>query len=192
MKRSKLRRYVIYCLVLIQAVIQLCFFIIGMNFRSESSMMSSVLLGILTKVQVTNDFQNFIWAFSNNISILFIIFWISYWTFGVMGCICCINLSFVLGTIMQLAIAMNSLSAISFVAFEFLATLIITLTSFKFRIDKFDFTKMCEKESIVPEDISCKVWKQKHHKKIIMTFLCISIILLVAAVLETYVLKSIQ
>lgn len=95
MEINKVKR--IYYLSAAQVVLQIIFLIWGFNFKSDSSEVSSTILGMVSKVQSTNDIQNFVWLFTHNLTIMFIVFWVSYLSFGIIGTLWSINNAFMIG-----------------------------------------------------------------------------------------------
>ena len=92
----------IYLINLVQILIIIVFFIIGFNFKPDGNTISSTVLSMLTKVQTTDSLQNFIWLFTHNLMINFVIFWISYFSFGVIGTLWCISNTFMIGLLTKL------------------------------------------------------------------------------------------
>ena len=80
----------------VHLLIQMACIVPVLLFKPNDNMIPSTLLEIVTKVQTTNSFQNFVWCFTNNFAILFIIFWVNYWTWGTVGTIWCISSAFIL------------------------------------------------------------------------------------------------
>ncbi len=173
----------IYLISLTQIALQIMFFIWGINFKSDSNTISANILGMLTKIQTTNNLQNFIWCFTSNFAVLFIVFWISYWTFGVIGTLWSIDSSFALGSMVKVSLILNSWLSICFVFLEFIASIIAVTASTYFRIEKFKI-----KDASIENEIS-KTIKKKQEKRISFTLVMIVFILLIAAILETIVLS---
>ncbi|MDR1627179.1 MAG: stage II sporulation protein M [Oscillospiraceae bacterium] len=149
-----------------QLIIVGAFFIWGIFFRAESnSILPSNVLGMLTKVQTTSNWQNFLWCFSNNLAVLFIIFWLNYWTFGAVGTIWCANSAFTLGALIKFSIISKLWLSVIFMLLELVASVLMMIASMR---QKFE----------------------KNYKKMLIYFLIIAVTLLVAAILETIVLKN--
>ncbi len=182
----------IYLIGLLQLIFEISFFIWGIYFKSNSNIISSNFLEVLTKVQTTNDLQNFIWCFTNNLVVLFIIFWLSYWTFGIIGTLWCANSSFMLGSIIKLSIGIGSWISVIFILLELSASIIMILFSTYFRFEKSKFKKFCKKNYINMNDEICKTVKKKREKNILIILSLIATILLIAAILETFALSLIK
>lgn len=180
----------VYYFIVFQLFLNTLFLIWGFYFKSDNNTISSSILGIVTKVQCTNDFQNFIWLFSHNLTIMFLSFWLSYFTFGVIGTIWSINNAFMLGALTKIyrSILNNGWLSITFMAIEFVATLIITFSSTYFRSEK-TYLKKFNNESIYSRDYMIK--KKAYEKNILRIFMIVAILLLISAILETLVLHSI-
>lgn len=157
----------------IHLLIQIAFVVIGFCFKSNDNVIPSTLLEIVTKVQTTNSFQNFIWCFTNNFAILFIVFWINYWTFGVVGTIWCTSSAFILGSVIKVSMTLNLWIVPIFVSLELIASIIILLSSTYYRFEK-------------------SVGKEKRQRGTIITLGIVALILVIAAVLETIVLNSMR
>ncbi len=157
---------------LVQLIFQVVLFIFGFNFEPNSDSISSNFLEILTKVQITNSFQNFIWCFTNNLAVLFIVFWLSYWSWGILGTLWCANSSFVMGKLIKLSLVINSWISICFILLELIASWVVIVSSTYFRIDK------CLKVEL-------------REKYILRIMGIIAIILILAAFLETLALNLI-
>lgn len=185
--RSKKIKYVLIA----QLVFQIVCLILGFNFKSDTNVVSSSILGMITKVQCTNNLQNFIWVFTHNLAMMFIIFWISYFTFGIIGTFWCINNSFMIGTLTKSYFAIMGNSAwlsFLFMALELIAAILVTLSSTYFKLEKYNFKKTFKNK--VDFDEIYKIEKKKHEKNILYVFAVVAIVLLTAAILETIVLSS--
>lgn len=169
---------------LVQILIIIVFFIIGFNFKPDGNTISSTVLSMLTKVQTTDSLQNFIWLFTHNLMINFVIFWISYFSFGVIGTLWCISNTFMLGllTKLYLTIIDNVWLALLFMSLEFIAATLVMVSSTSFRIEKFKLSRS-------DENYTNK--KKKLERNILYVFGMVAIILLIAAIIETIVLSSI-
>ncbi|MDR2074526.1 MAG: hypothetical protein LBP36_04140 [Oscillospiraceae bacterium] len=148
-----------------QLAVVTVFFVWGILFRAESNgVLPSNVLGMLTKVQTTSDWQNFLWCFSNNLAVLFIIFWLNYWTYGILGGLWCANSAFTLGALIKFSIISKLWLSVIFMLLELSSSVFMMISS--------TFLKF-----------------KKDYKKTLISFLIIAIILFVAAILETIVLK---
>lgn len=170
-----------------QILIIITFFIIGFTFKSDNNAVSSTMLGMLTKVQSTNNLQNFAWLFTHNLTLMFVVFWISYFSFGSIGTLWCINNSFMIGALAKIYLTIfdNAWLSILFMALELVAGIIVMTSSTYFRLEKRKLKKAFEKKS--NEYIE---QKKKQDKKILYVFALIATLLLIAAILETLVLSS--
>lgn len=177
---------------LVQILIIIVFFIIGFNFKPDGNTISSTVLSMLTKVQTTDSLQNFIWLFTHNLMINFVIFWISYFSFGVIGTLWCISNTFMLGllTKLYLTIIDNVWLALLFMSLEFIAAIITMVSSTSFRIEKFKLKKTF-KYSLSGFDENYTSKKKKLERNILYVFGMVAVILFVAAILETVVLGTI-
>lgn len=170
MKKCNFKK--IYIVGLIQLIFQVVFFVLGFNFKPNSDNISSNFLEVLTKVQTTNSFQNFIWCFTNNLAVLFIVFWLSYWSWGILGTLWCANSSVIMGKLIKLSLMINSWISICFILIELIASWAVMVSSTYFRIDK------CLKSEL-------------REKYILRVMGIITIILILAALLETLALNLI-
>ena len=116
---NKIKFKKVYLISLLQLIFQITFFVWGIYFESNSDVIPSNFLEILTKVQTTNALQNFIWCFTNNVAVLFIVFWLSYWTFGIIGTLWCANSSFMLAAMIKLSLGIGSWISVCFMLLEF-------------------------------------------------------------------------
>lgn len=157
----------------IHLLIQMACVIMGFLFKSNDNVVPSTLLEIVTKVQTTNSFQNFVWCFTNNFAILFIVFWVNYWTWGIVGTIWSSSSAFVLGSVIKVSMTLNLWIVPIFISLELIASIIILISSTYYRLEK-------------------NIEKGKRQKGIIITLTVVSLILLIAAILETIVLNSMQ
>ena len=183
MNKNKFKK--IYWISLAQIIIQIACFIWGIYFVSNSDIMPTNFLEMLTKIQTTNNWQNFIWCLTNNLSVLFIVFWLSYWTFGVAGTLWCANSAFMLGAMIKLSVTINSWISVSFMLLELTASIIVMVSSTYFMFDK------NSKKNYIYE-YEYEMEKKKREKNILFFLLITAGILLVAAILETIALSSIQ
>ena len=175
-----------------QVVLQIILLIWGFNFKSDSNEVSSTILGMVSKVQSTNDIQNFVWLFTHNLTIMFIVFWVSYLSFGIIGTLWCINNAFMLGALAKVYLIFidNSWLAILFMSLEFIAAAVVMVSSTYFRIEKYKLKKTF-KNSLSGFDEKYISIKKKLEKNILYVFAVLAITLFVAAILETVVLGSI-
>lgn len=192
MRKVKLEEVcIIICLF--QILLQIVFLIWGVNFESNSNVINTNFLNLLTKVQTNSPLQNFAWCFSNNLIVMFIIFWINYWTFGILGTLWCANSSFMLGSLIKYSLVINSWLSICFILLELIDSLIIISTSTYFRFERFKFKKFCKENNNVSnvniEDEKRNAFKEKTRKNILVTFAIVACVLLIAAMLETVVLS---
>ncbi len=190
-KKLKLDKIGIHIVYLLFILLQIVFLIFGFVSKFDSHVMGTNFLGLLTKIQTTGSFQNFIWCFTNNFTVLFIIFWLSYWSFGAVGILWCVNSSYVLGVVLRFSWDINSPMAISFILLEFASSVIIVATSMYFRFVKHQFAKFCETNYIGKDNPIYRTWKNKREKNILITLGAVAIILLIAAILEMIVIASI-
>ncbi len=181
----------LHYLLTAQLILQIVFLIFGFNFKSDANAVSSSILGMITKVQCTNNLQNFAWAFTHNLTMMFIIFWLSYFSFGIIGTLWCINNSFMIGALAKvyfLVIDNNVWLSILFMALELIAAILVTLSSTYFRLEKHNFKKAFKNK--IGSDEIYKIKKKKHEKNILHVFAVVAIVLLIAAIFETIVLSS--
>lgn len=190
MRKTKLKK--VYTICLFQILLQIVFLVLGFNFKSDTNVINANFLSMLTKVQTTGHLKNFVWCLTNNIIVLFIIFWLSYWTFGIFGTVWCANSSFVLGSLIEYSLAMNSWLSICFILLELLDSMVIVLASTYFRFEKFKFKKFCKKNHIDISDEKYKLGNKKQENKILITLATVAAILLTAATLETIALSQIK
>lgn len=181
----------VYLINLTQFVLQVIFFIWGVCFRSDSSDIPANILGMLSKIQTTSNFQNFVWCFTNNFSVLFIVFWLSYWTFGIIGTLWCANSSFALGAMIKFSFVLHSWISLCFILLELIASIFTVMASTYFRIEKFKFKNFCEKNQININDEKCKIIERKQEKNMLITVVTVVFVLLIAAILETIALSVI-
>lgn len=182
----------VYSLLLVQLILQIISLILGFNFKSNSNSISSIMLGMITKVQGTNSFQNFIWAFTQNLTIMFLVFWVSYFSFGIIGTLWCINNSFMLGSLAKVyfdIIHSDVWLSILFMALELIAAIAVTFSSTYFRFEKYNFKKAFKNH--INFDEFYMMEKKKREKNILYVFATVAAIILAAAILETIVLGSI-
>ena len=186
MEINKVKR--IYYFSAAQAALQIMFLFWGFNFKSDSSEISSTILGMVSKVQSTNDIQNFIWLFTQNIVVMFVLFWVSYFSFGVIGTIWCINNTFMLGALAKVYLLVVDYAwlALVFMALELISTTIVMISSTKFRYERSKAKKI-----FAGNDEMYKKTKKQQEKSILVVFAVIAGLLLIAAVLETIVLGTI-
>lgn len=173
MLKKMIRSNKIKLILGIHLLIQMAFVVLGFFFKSNDNVIPTTLLEVVTKVQTTNSFQNFVWCFTNNFAILFIIFWVNYWTWGTLGTIWCTSSSFILGSVIKVSIALNLWMVPIFVSLELIASIIILMSSTYYRFEK-------------------NLEKEKRQRGIIITLTVVSLILLIAAILETIVLNSMR
>lgn len=169
---NKIKIKVIHIICFFQLILQITFLIFGICFKSDSNVLDTNFLSLLTKVQSTNTLQSFFWCFTNNIAVLYAIFWFNYWSFGVIGSVWCIGSCFMLGAVIEFAVIYNSWIAIFFIILELLASMIIILSSTYFRFEKFE--------------------KKDRQRYILTVLFIVAVILLIAAVLETNALSLIR
>lgn len=190
MEINKVKR--IYYFSAAQVVLQIMFLIWGFNFKSDSSEISSTILGMISKVQSTNDIQNFVWLFTHNLTIMFIVFWVSYLSFGIIGTLWSINNAFMLGALAKVYLMFidNAWLALLFMSLEFIAATLVMVSSTKFRIEK---SKLKDKfkYSLSGFDENYISIKKKLERNILHVFGIVVIILFVAAIFETVVLGTI-
>lgn len=190
-KKLELRKVGIQILYLLFVLSQILFLIFGFVSRFDSHVISTNFLGLLTKIQTTSSFQNFVWCFTNNFFVLFIIFWISYWSFGLVGVLWCTNSSYVLGVVLAFSCDIHSLVAIIFVLLEFACSVVIVEASIYFRFSKYKFSKFCEINYIDKDNPIYQTWKSKQDKNVLITLGVVASILLIAAILEMTTIDSI-
>lgn len=190
MDRKKVKY--IYYIIGAQLILQIIFLFWGFNFKSDSNVISSTVLGMVSKVQTTTDLENFVWLFTHNFVIMFLIFWVSYVSFGVIGTFWCINNTFMLGVLtkLYLTIINNAWLTLLFMSLELIATTLVMISSTTFRIEKHKLKKTF-KCKLTGFDEKYIKEKQKIEKNILFVFGVIAVILLVAAIIETVVLSSI-
>lgn len=189
MEINKVKR--IYYFSTVQVVLQIMFLILGFNFKSDSSEISSTILGMVSKVQTTNDIQNFIWLFTHNLTIMFVVFWVSYLSFGVIGTLWSINNAFMIGALAKvyLTFVNNVWLTLLFMSLEFIAAAVVMVSSTNYRIEKSKLKKAYKKNPYGSEEEFIS-GKKKLEKLMLYVFGIVAGILLVAAVLETIVLSS--
>lgn len=181
MKKIKVNKI---CLVnLIQVLVIFISFIVGFNFKisPNANTMPSTVLAMLTKVLTTNDIQNFFWLFAHNLTIMFAVFWVSYFSFGVVGTLWCVSNVFVAGILTKVYLTIiNPLWLIILITILELGAAIITMiSSTNLGFEKFKFKKtfkLCgsDKDSI----------KRSHEKNVLIVFAIIALLLFTSAVLE--------
>lgn len=171
MNRLNFRK--IHILIVIQIIVQIGCFIWGFNFNAETNAISESFLEIITKVQTTNIWQNFAWCLGNNISVIFIVFWLNYWTWGIVGTLWSINSSFCLGILVKLCLGMNLYIAVCFILLEWIASIISVMSTTYLRF--------------IRRDIDKQVWQVK----ILRSMGLIAVLLVIAAILESIVLNYI-
>lgn len=189
---NKIKFKKVYLIALFQLFIQIAFFIWGICFKSNSNVIPTNFLEMLSKVQTTSSLQNFIWCFTNNLTVLFIVFWINYWTFGIIGTMWCANSSFILGAMIKLSLSIGSWVAVCFMLIELIASIIVILTGTYFRFEKHKFKRFCKRNYIDVDNAVRKTTKKKREKNILITLAMVASILLIAAVLEMASLNSIK
>lgn len=174
-----------------QLILPIIFLIWGFNFRSNNQVISSAILGMITKVQCTNLLQNFIWLFTHNLMVMFVSFWLSYFSFGIIGTLWCINNAFMIGQLSRvyLGVINDTWAAILFMLLEFVAAIITMASSTYLRFKKFNLKKTNNDKIYSAENYA--KYKKKHEKNILFVYAIIAIILLIAAILESVVLSSI-
>lgn len=183
---SKIKQNKINFINLGQLLVIIICFIIGFNFKSEATTLPSTILGMMTKIQTTNFLQNFIWLFTHNLTLMFVIFWISYFSFGVIGTLWCISNTFMLGTLAKvyLLIIDNAWLSLLFMTLELIASVLAMISSTKFRYERFK-----AKKAFAGNDELYMKTKKKQEKRILVVFAVIGCLLLTAAILETIVLS---
>lgn len=188
MKNRKFKN--LYYWNIAQIILPFIFLIWGFNFKADNQIISSAILGMITKVQCTNWLQNFIWLFTHNIMIMFVAFWLSYFSFGIVGILWCINNAFMIGQLSKvyLDVIDDAWVAILFMLLEFVAAIITMVSSTYFRFKKFSLKKTVNDKIYSAENYVKN--KKKHEKNILFVYAIIAIILLIAAVLESVVLSS--
>lgn len=186
----KMRQNKKYFINLVQLLIIIVFFIIGINFKAEGSTISSTILSMLTKVQTSTPLQNFIWLLTHNLTVMFLVFWLSYFSFGVIGTLWCISDSFMIGMLAKsyVAIINNSWLSILFMVLELIAAILVTLSSTYFKLERHNFKKAFRNK--IDFDEIYKIEKKKHEKNILYVFAAVAIVLLIAAIIETIVPSS--
>lgn len=175
-----------------QVVLQIIFLIWGFNFKSDSNEVSSTILGMVSKVQSTNDIQNFVWLFTHNLTIMFVVFWVSYLSFGIIGTLWSINNAFMIGALAKVYLIFvdNVWLALLFMSLEFIAATLVMVSSTNSRIEKSKLKKTF-KNSLNGFDENYISRKKKLERNILHVFGMVVIILFVAAILETVVLGTI-
>ncbi len=188
MKNKKFKN--LYYWNVAQLILTFIFLIWGFNFKTDNQIISSTILGMIAKVQCTNWLQNLIWLFTHNLTIMFLIFWVSYFSFGVIGTLWCINNAFMIGQLSKvyLGVIDDAWVAILFMLLEFVAAIITMVSSTYFRLKKFNLKKAANDKIYSAENY--EKYKKKHEKNILFVYAIIAIILLIAAVLESVVLSS--
>ncbi len=176
----------------LQILLQIAFLICGITFKPNSNVINTNFLSMLTKVQAFSNLQNFIWCFSNNLIVMFIIFWINYWTFGVVGTIWSINSSLLLGSIIEYSLIINSWISVSFVLLEFIVSIITIVSSTYFRFERFKSKRILKINSNETNNKKYKLDKKLREKHILFMFGTIATILLISAILETIDLNLIK
>lgn len=190
MEINKVKR--IYYLSAAQVVLQIIFLIWGFHFKSDSSEVSSTILGMVSKVQSTNDIQNFVWLFTHNLTIMFVVFWVSYFSFGIIGTLWTINNAFMIGALAKVYLIFvdDAWLALLFMSLEFIAATLVMVSSTSFRIEKSKLKKAF-KYSLSGFDENYISRKKKLERNILYVFGMVAVILFVAAILETIVLSTI-
>ena len=169
---SRINIKTIHIICLLQSILQITFLIFGICFKSDSNVLDAGFLSLLTKVQSTSTLGNFFWCFTNNVAVLYTIFWFNYWSFGIIGTVWCAGSSFMLGAVIEFALIYNSWISVFFIVLELLASMIIILSSTYFRFEKLE--------------------RKVRERYILIVLFVVTVILLVAAVLETIALSIIK
>ena len=165
-------------ILVLQLIVQIVCSILGLSLKLSSDIVPSTFLTVMTKVQTAGNLQNFLRCFTNNLSVLFIIFWLNYWTVGIIGTLWCANSVFVLSSVIKTSLLLNSWIAPCFLILELIASVTTVTMSTYFGISKI---YKLDKESE----------GNKREKSILSAMALIAIITLVAAILETVALSLI-
>ena len=148
------------------------FFILEFFQKTTETVVPTTFLELIPKVQ-ENPMQNFLWCFTNNLAILFLAFWVNYWTWGILGTVWCASSSFIIGTIIKFSLVLKLWVVPIFACLELSAVILVVLSSIYYRFEK-------------------KLEKEQRHKGIISVYAIVVLLLIIAAIIETFVLKSIR
>lgn len=154
-----------------------CFILGCFYFSPKSDRINVQFISMLTKLQSTNFFGNVCWLFSHNFSIMFIIYLISYLTFGVIGTLWCAVNSFMIGALLKIYVTMihnnvvDLIIGCSFMAIEFACSVAIAYFSTYFRIEDHKSKKIDKVKSIIVIDT-------------------VAVLLLISAILEAVVIHN--
>lgn len=171
----------------LQLIILIIFFIWGINFKTESRVLDSNFFGVLSKIQISSNWQNFFWCLTNNISVLFIVFWLNYLTFGIIGTLWNLNNVFILAKIIKISLLLNSWLGVIFISLEIFSSLYSLLLSTHFRLEKYKLRKSYKEHHI--NEITYKNYDKHLKRNILINLSIIGGLLLIAAILETITLK---
>ncbi|MDR1628552.1 MAG: hypothetical protein LBR79_07290 [Oscillospiraceae bacterium] len=94
----------------------------------------------------------------------------------------CINSSFMLGVVVKLSLSVGSWISVCFMALEFVAAIVVVLSSTYFRFEKLKFKKICEKNHMDADDERPKTVKKKQEKNILVILFIVMVISLIAAI----------
>ena len=166
---NKIKIKVIHIICFFQLILQITFLIFGICFKSDSNVLDTNFLSLLTKVQSTNTLQSFFGALQ---IILQFYMRFSGLIIGVIGSVWCIGSCFMLGAVIEFAVIYNSWISIFFIILELLASMIIILSSTYFRFEKFE--------------------KKDRQRYTLTVLFIVAVILLIAVVLETNALSLIR
>lgn len=148
MKLSKTHK-----LLICQVILQILFVILGCSISIKSNVVSTPMLAMLTKLQCSSWIQNFLHCFLNNIVVMFIMFWISYWTCGIVGTLWGLNTSFMIGTIAKVIVLFTNLPikilSITFLTMELISSVSIVCSSTYFRLSKKNMEKPVREKGIM-------------------------------------------
>ena len=182
MLKNKLKKE--HFLVILQLTLQVACFVWGFTYKSDVVTLQPSFLSTMSRIQTTKSLQNFLWCFSNNICILYVTFWLNYFTYGVVGTIVAFNSVFALGAISRVALALSWFHYLSFVLIEFLNALIIAASSTY-------FAYMRNRKTNYLHDNDFEIEKKARQKSILKILCFVAILATIAALIETIVLQQI-
>lgn len=159
-------------IVAICSLIQIVCFLLGFFYKTSETVMPTTFLEMIPKVQA-NSMQNFLWCFANNLAILFLAFWVNYWSWGILGTVWCASSSFIIGAVIKFSLVLKLWAVPVFACLELSAIIIVVLSSVYYRFEK-------------------ELEKEKRHKGITTVYAIVVVLLIIAAIIETFVLKSMR
>ena len=141
----------------------------ALNNQSETNIIDLKFIKLSAKAQCNNWLSNFVFLLTNNIAIEFVLFWLNFWTYGIIGTIFLLSSSFAMGLVSKLLIELDLFYGISFVLLELVVSAFVFTKSLDFRLLK---TKI-------------------EYDHMIKIFKVVSLLLIVAALIEVFVIERI-